>query len=102
MNENIQRLFDVPYFIQKQFGDAHAVFIHNTARGVETVYPSQYLQKSNSFAAYLLHLGLQKGDRVISVIGNSPEYNFAEVGILQAGGVHVPLSALYNTSQLKN
>ncbi len=62
----------------------------------------EYMKKSNDFSGYLIDNGMKKGDRVVTMINNSPEWNIAEIGILQAGGIHVPLSPLYNDIQLKS
>src|SRR5688572_7293209 len=102
MKNSLQRLFDIPYYIQKQFGEEHPVFLHATAQGIVSTTAKQYVQRSIAFRNFLLDRGLRKGHRVISIIGNSPDYNFVEMGILAAGGIHVPLSALYNAAQLQS
>ncbi len=44
------------------------------------------------FAAGLLQLGVQKGDRVGLISEGRPDWAIAELGILYAGGINVPLS----------
>jgi long-chain acyl-CoA synthetase len=44
------------------------------------------------FAAGLMELGLNKGDRVALIAEGRPEWIVAELGILYAGGVNVPIS----------
>jgi len=44
------------------------------------------------FAAGLLRLGLQKGDRVGLISEGRPAWAISELGILYAGGINVPLS----------
>ncbi len=44
------------------------------------------------FAAGLMQLGLQKGERVALIAEGRPEWIVAELGILYAGGVNVPIS----------
>ncbi len=39
----------------------------------------------------LLSLGFQKGDRIATISGNKPEWNFADMGMAQAGFIHVPI-----------
>jgi long-chain acyl-CoA synthetase len=44
------------------------------------------------FAAGLMELGLKKGDRVALIAEGRPEWIVAELGILYAGGINVPIS----------
>lgn len=39
----------------------------------------------------LLEMGFQKGDKIITVSNNRPEWNFIDMGMSQVGVVHVPL-----------
>ena len=39
----------------------------------------------------LLSMGFQKGDRIASISGNKPEWNFVDMGLAQAGFIHVPV-----------
>ncbi|MBN1414978.1 MAG: long-chain fatty acid--CoA ligase [Bacteroidales bacterium] len=55
-----------------------------------------YSTKDYYRAAYqisygLMALGLKKGDRIVSISNNRPEWNFLDMGMAQAGIVHVPV-----------
>lgn len=39
----------------------------------------------------LLSMGFKKGDKIATITGNKPEWNFADMGIAQAGMIHVPV-----------
>lgn len=39
----------------------------------------------------LLSMGFQKGDRIATISGNKPEWNFVDMGLAQAGFIHVPI-----------
>lgn len=52
---------------------------------------AQSLDEINQVALGLLSIGLQPGDRIATVSNNRPEWNFLDLGMLQVGGVHVPL-----------
>lgn len=39
----------------------------------------------------LLALGLKKGDKIVTISNNRPEWNFVDMGMSQAGIVHVPI-----------
>ena len=51
----------------------------------------EYIEHSYAIASALLELGLQKGDKVITIMNNRPEWNFMDMGVMLAGMVHVPV-----------
>ncbi len=55
---------------------------------------------SQHFAAYLQHLGLQKGDRVAIMLPNVLQYPIALFGILRAGGIVVNTNPLYTCDEV--
>jgi long-chain acyl-CoA synthetase len=63
---------------------------------------SDYIEYAWNFACGLLALGLQKGDRIITVSNNRPEWNFADMGMAMTGVVHVPVFTSLNTSEYEH
>ncbi|WP_245625784.1 AMP-dependent synthetase/ligase [Marinifilum fragile] len=51
----------------------------------------QYLKYSDLISYALLDSGLKKGDRVITISNNRPEWNFVDMALAQIGVIHVPL-----------
>jgi long-chain acyl-CoA synthetase len=51
----------------------------------------QYIETANLISYGLIALGLQKGDKVATIAGNRPEWNFVDMAVLQAGAIHVPI-----------
>jgi long-chain acyl-CoA synthetase len=51
----------------------------------------EYARMSDLFSYGLLSLGFRTGDKIATVTNNRPEWNFADMGMLQAGVVHVPI-----------
>jgi long-chain acyl-CoA synthetase len=49
------------------------------------------LMNINSVSYGLLSMGYRKGDKIATITGNKPEWNFADMGIAQAGMIHVPI-----------
>jgi long-chain acyl-CoA synthetase len=47
----------------------------------------------------LLSLGYKKGDKVATISGNKPEWNFADMGLAQAGLIHVPVYPTIGTDE---
>jgi len=47
----------------------------------------------------LLSMGFQRGDRIASISGNKPEWNFVDMGLAQAGFIHVPIYPTISTDE---
>ncbi|KAJ9261436.1 hypothetical protein DTO021C3_3444 [Paecilomyces variotii] len=56
--------------------------------------------KSNSLARGLESVGVQKGDRVAVMLGNSIEYAIATYALFKLGAILVPLNPSFNVSQV--
>ncbi len=50
-----------------------------------------YIEKANFFGYGLLSMGFKPGDKIATVSNNRPEWNIADLGMSQAGIVHVPV-----------
>ncbi|MEG2071393.1 MAG: AMP-binding protein, partial [Bacteroidales bacterium] len=57
---------------------------------------NEYIEISHTVACALLELGLQKNDKVATIMQNRPEWNFLDMGIMLAGMVHVPIYPTLN------
>lgn len=51
----------------------------------------QYNEISHYFAYGLLENGFKKGDKIITITNNRPEWNFVDMGMAMIGVVHVPV-----------
>ncbi len=51
----------------------------------------RYSQMAHNLSYGLLAMGLRPGDKVANISGNRPEWNIVDMGITQAGMVHVPI-----------
>ena len=57
---------------------------------------------SNSFAAALLHLGVARGERVATLLPNSPQAVIAQLGAWKAGAIFCPINATYTEWELEH
>lgn len=57
-------------------------------------------QHSRAFAAYLQHLGVQRGDRIAVMLPNIPAFAVAMFGILRAGAAQVNVNPTYTPQEL--
>lgn len=63
-------------------------------------YSSHDYYKYSHYLAYgLLDIGLQKGDRVVTISNNCPEWNFIDMALALSGMIHVPV---YPTLSVEN
>jgi long-chain acyl-CoA synthetase len=68
--------------------------------GVWIKYSSgEYIEHSYNFCYGLYELGLRKGDKIITVSSNRPEWNFADIGMSMLGIVHVPVFTSLNVTE---
>ena len=57
----------------------------------KTYSPEDYRDYANLVSYGLRATGLEKGEKVATITGNRPEWCFADMGLSQAGLVHVPV-----------
>ena len=61
----------------------------------------QIKELSDHFAASIRRMGIQKGDRVVLLLPNSPQFIIAYYGLLKAGAAIVPLNPLSAERELE-
>jgi len=55
-------------------------------------FSTKYLKdKASFFSSGLIELGFQKGDKIITISNNRPEWNIADIGMAQIGVIHIPV-----------
>ena len=61
-------------------------------------YSSHDYYKFAHYLAYgLCEMGLKQGDRVVTMSGNCPEWNFIDMALAMSGMIHVPIYPTLNT-----
>ena len=50
-----------------------------------------YIEKANHFSYGLLSMGFKPGDKIATITNNRPEWNIIDLGMAQAGVIHVPV-----------
>jgi long-chain acyl-CoA synthetase len=59
-------------------------------------------QFSNALAASLIAHGVKKGDRVVLLLPNCPQFIIGQFAIWKAGAINTPLNPLYSESELEH
>lgn len=95
---NVSRTFD----LLDRYGELHPkddalCFRQN---GVWTKFSTaQYIGYSHNFCYGLYDSGFRKGDKIITVSTNRPEWNFVDMGMSMIGVVHVPVFTSLSTAE---
>lgn len=61
----------------------------------------QYNEIAHQFAHGLLEMGYEKGDKIVTVTNNRPQWNFVDMGMSLAGMVHVPVYTSMNDEEYR-
>jgi long-chain acyl-CoA synthetase len=61
---------------------------------------AQLDEASNKVANALLGMGVKKGDRVVMLLANSPEFAAIYFGVVKIGGIAAPLDTKYKLTEL--
>lgn len=87
----VTRTFDLLARIEEKFA-SQADILAGKKSGEWFYYSGQeYVRRSHLISYALLSLGLKRGDHVVTVMSNRPEWNVFDMGLALAGIVHVPV-----------
>jgi long-chain acyl-CoA synthetase len=75
--------------------EAPAIFFKGT-----TISNADLVRLSDRFAAALVSVGVERGDRVALLLPNCPQFVIAELGAWKAGATVLPLNPLYTGTEL--
>lgn len=87
----VTRLFDLlPHYAEKyRIKDD---VLAGKENGIWTTYSiAQYREMADNISYALLNAGIRRGDMVATIMPSRPEWNIIDMGIMQAGAVHVPI-----------
>jgi long-chain acyl-CoA synthetase len=95
---DVTRTFDLLDRYKDNFPREDALCFKN--KGVWIKYSARdYINYSNNFCSGLFEMGMRKGDKIMTVSSNRPEWNFVDMGMAMLGIVHVPVFTSLNTSE---
>ncbi|MDX2431262.1 MAG: long-chain fatty acid--CoA ligase [Bacteroides sp.] len=77
----------------------HKAFAEKVDGKWEFYTAEQYNEISHHFALGLMDLGFKKGDKIVTVSNNRPQWNFVDMGMAMAGVVHVPVYTSMNAEE---
>ncbi|MCF8360372.1 MAG: long-chain fatty acid--CoA ligase [Prolixibacteraceae bacterium] len=89
--QKVERVFDLLDLYKEKYSHKEVAIGGKNGVNWYTYSPKEYIENSNNISYGLLSLGIKKGDKIATVMVNRPEWNFFDMGIAQAGAVHVPI-----------
>lgn len=96
----VSRTFDLLDLLQEKYPKED--ILAGKENGLWVRYSTeQYVEEAGLFACGLLALGMKKGEAFASLSNNRPEWNFADMGMSQAGVIHVPIYPTLSTEEYR-
>jgi long-chain acyl-CoA synthetase len=87
----VTRLFDLLDLYRDEYHSKTGAFFSRVGGEWHSYSAADYVAIADELSLGLLSLGVQRGDRIATVLNNCPEWNFFDMAILQAGAVQVPI-----------
>lgn len=98
---NVTRLFDLLDHYRENYPDKTDAFA-NKINGEWKSYSAKYFIEQTELVSYgLIAMGLEKGQTIATLSNNRPEWNFLDLGMMQVGGIHVPIYPTIAEADLK-
>jgi long-chain acyl-CoA synthetase len=86
-----ERLFDVlPNYLEKYAWKKDALAAKVDGKW-KTWSIQEYTQTVNDLSYGLINAGIKKGDKIATISANRPEWNIADMGMMQVGAIHIPI-----------
>ncbi len=92
------RIFDVLDRYREKFPKDDALCFRQNGEWVK-FSSGDYIEYASNFCYGLYELGYRKGDKIVTVTNNRPEWNFIDTGMTMLGIVHVPVFTSLNSSE---
>lgn len=89
--EKVKRIFDIQNLYNTPEKENLNVLGYKEDGQWKTYTAKQYIDLTNKVSSAFLNLGLDPGDRVATIMRNSPEWNFVDMGLMQIGGIQIPI-----------
>lgn len=87
----ILRLFDIPYYQQKNY-PLKKCFVTKYGNQWVATSTDEYIDKANAVSRALHAMGIRKGDKIAVITSaNRTEWHILDIGALQIGAVTVPI-----------
>jgi long-chain acyl-CoA synthetase len=89
--KEISRIFDLLELYGDEYRSKRDALCCKESGKWKSFSSSDYIDLANLISQGLLAMGVARGTRIATVMLNSPEWNFFDMGIMQAGAIQVPI-----------
>ncbi|NOZ47643.1 MAG: long-chain fatty acid--CoA ligase [Chlorobi bacterium] len=97
----VTRIFDLLDYYKANYPEKEDVLV-SKADGIWKKHNiNSFIEYSNYFSHGLMSFNFEKGERIVTISNNRPEWNFADMGMMQAGFIHVPVYSTISSSELE-
>jgi long-chain acyl-CoA synthetase len=97
---SVSRLFDLLPHCTEKFSKDDALAGKENGKWIK-YSTADFVDYANNFSYGLMSLNVGKGDKIGIISNNRPEWNMADMGILQVGAVDVPIYPTISDADLK-
>lgn len=87
----VNRLFDILPYHAENYNPKPDVLASKEMGTWITYSIHEYRKLADAISYALIEMGINKGDKVGTIMPGRPEWNIIDMGILQAGAIHVPI-----------
>ncbi|MEJ2594916.1 MAG: long-chain fatty acid--CoA ligase [bacterium] len=99
--KNVTRISDILDGYRNQYSGLGNALSEKRTGKWKHYSAKDYVRICDELSMAFLEIGIKKGDRIGTVLHNSPEWNFIDMAIAQTGAVHVPIYPTIATETYK-
>ncbi len=99
--KNVTRISDILDGYRNQYAGLENALSEKRSGKWKHYTAKDYVRICDELSMAFLEIGVKKGDRIGTVLQNSPEWNFIDMAIAQTGAVHVPIYPTIATETYK-
>lgn len=90
-DKSVTRVFDMLNAYRNEYNGLKKAFSEKRSGKWKSYSADDYVRICDELSLAFLEIGVQKGDKIATVVQNSPEWNFIDMAIAQTGAIHVPI-----------
>jgi len=98
---NVTRIFDILDGYKNEYDKLKWALSEKRSGKWKHYSATDYVQICDELSMAFLEIGIKKGDKIATVLHNSPEWNFIDMAIAQTGAIHVPIYPTISTENYK-